>query len=498
MPDRSPDAAADPQTLVRDTIRQGAAEFAAQVLLLVRSLVAARLLLPSAYGVWQGLMQIVLLGRLSHLGALDALRRDVPIARGAGEPSRAATVRANAYGVCIAAVAPIALGCAIGAAALFLSGDRKDLAAALAATSAVALLQQLWLFALADTVSANALGRAAAAGLAPAAASAALAVPLIRALGVTGFALAVAGGFAAGLAVTYGAVRPAVAWFRPRLRIAEAMALIRTGFPIEIVAIATSFLRNIDKLLILAFAGTTAAGLYGIGDTLATFVSVVPVAAGFVAAPRAMERFGRAGGEPGGLRDALTQPLDLLSRTMPAIAGSAAVLAEVAIRLALPPSYEEAIPAAKVLALTGLAVPLTRLPMIAIVALERQKIAAYLTFAFVVLAGIVDAALLAAGLGIVAVASASVAIAASHGIVLGTYAYRLAGPPGHGLLGAARSILPPLLRLGYGGVAVVAVELAGAWVPLPGGVAGRLALVLALTLPLAAPLLGRVSRARSS
>ncbi len=473
-----------PAGAVADAVGLGASRGLGQALASLRGLIGARVLGPTTYGVWQGVRIALVLADLSHLGAQNALEREIPLARGADDAARAAGIRLAGLRATLAGVAPVVLGCAL-LAALAARRDDGALGAALAAAGAAALLQQLFHLAAADLRAEARFRRSAASGLAAAATGAALAYPLARALGLAGFVAATALGMAAGLAVARRpgrAVPPSGSGAAdgPRAWRGLALGLVRTGLPILLIHAVRPLKRTVDKAAILALAGATAAGLYGIGDTLAALLVILPGSAAAVVAPRALERFARTG-DPSGLREAVAAPMDILSRTVPALAGLGAIAAEVAIH-GLLPRFEAGVPAAKVLALTALAAAIEGPALNAIVAIGRQGTAALVSLAFVATATAGQIAVLVAGLGIEAVAGVAVVVGFGQAVAVAGLGYRWldAGPAG-----TARALGPPLARLGYGGLAFLAVEAAAARGLLPGGAAVRAAVFLAAVAPLA-------------
>jgi O-antigen/teichoic acid export membrane protein len=440
----------------------------------LRGFIGARVLGPSLYGVWQAVRLVLRLADLSPLGVVEALKREVPLARGRQDAGRIAAVRGVTSAVVLAGAAPIVAGCLVAALVAALSGV-PDWAGALAAAGLAALCQQLFVLADADLRAEACMQRSAAAGFAAALTSTLLAWPLAAALGVAGFAGAVAAGFVAGLGV--GVLWPP--WrlrpLRPRRRRGTAGELIRVGFPIQLAQAAANLRRSVDKLVLLVVLGTTAAGLYGLADTFAGLLAVLPMAVAAAVAPHALEHFGRTG-DRDALRDALARPFDVLSRVGPLLAGLAAVLSEPAILLVLP-RFAPGIVATKILALTMLWAGLEKLALNVLVALGRQRRAALLSLAFGFAAAGLDVVLLWLGLGIEAVAAVSLLSGAFLAVTLAWLAYRRLG-----VAVAPRALAWPLARLVYGSVALLVVELAAD--RLPGGVWSRAAGLVVLTLPL--------------
>jgi O-antigen/teichoic acid export membrane protein/glycosyltransferase involved in cell wall biosynthesis len=453
--------------LARDTLGLASSTVAVQLLHSLRSFVGARVLGIELFGVWQGVRIPLQLAQLSDLGSLGSLQRDVPLARGRGDEARARRVAGSAFAVSAVGAMVVAAGsCAAAAAA------GPDYAPALAAAAAAVLFQQLFGFLDASLRADARLRRSAAAGFVRALAGALLAAPLAFAFGVPGFVGAVALGSAAGAVASYVPSRRPPA----RLRLALARELVSRGAPIRLARATPELMRTIEKLFLLWLSGKGAAGLYGLADAVGRLLLALPEAAATSVAPHALRRYAESGD-----RESLLAPvadaLARLSRIVPLLAGAGALVSEPAIALLLP-DYGAATTATKLLCLAMGPKAIEALSLGVLVALDHRRSAALIGLGALTFAAAVQGGVVAAGGGIGAVAFVSLATSVGLALAWLAAAIRALDLPG----GPARRVLPgALLRLGWGAAAFFIVELARDVIP--GGVAGRIALLALLVAP---------------
>jgi O-antigen/teichoic acid export membrane protein len=464
--------------MMRHTINLGVSGILSQLLLSLRALLGASALGPALYGMWQGIRYALQASQVSDLGVLDALKREVPVARGRGDDARVAAVRGTAFVVAILGAGAVAGACLLAAP---FAGESAPL---LVAAAFAALLQQLFAFADADLRAEARLRRSAVAGFVRAVVAAALAFPLGLGLGVEGYAGSIAFGSLAGAGVAFAAAGlPA-----PRATRAVARELVRTGLPIKIARAVPELVRGADKLLVLALAGATAGGLYGLADTASRFLTMLPWAAGAAVAPFALRRHAETG-DPRVLLASFAGPLGALARVLPAVAGLAAILSEPVI-LALLPRFAGAATATKLLCLTMAAASIEALARNVLIALGRQRAAAVFATGFGALALGLDVAALRAGLGVAGVAAVALLGWTGLSLALTVVAARALGLP----RGEVRNALAgSMLRFAYGTAALLAVEILRD--AIPGGVWGRSAAFLLLVMPATTAPARRVSAA---
>ena len=454
--------AAMPKKVWRDTIGLSTSGGLVQLLSAARALLGARALGPTLYGVWQGLRFLLQLARYSSAGSLEGIKRELPIARGKGDEKRQAELRGSALVAALLLVSPIVVGCI--AAGFFVS---PEWSAAFWALALAALLGKVSAYFGASLRAEARMQRSAVAGFMSALVAAALAWPLARAFGVAGFI---------GSAIVGSAVAVVVAFRRRPMRVSRAIAVdvIRSGFPIRLAQAARGLSRSAEKLIVLAAAGPAPAGLFGLADTAARLMLVLPNSFGSAVAPHALERFGRSGDREE-LLAALAGPLDAASRTLPLVLGLAAVFCEPTIAWLLP-DFVAATTTTKILLLLVPSAAVQQLSMNILVALGRQKSAAAVRISTGVVTVALDLLVLRLGLGIEAVAVVSVGMSGVAGLAFAGLAGIRLG------IHWKPEVKPSLYRLAYGIGAFLSVEVARDLIP--GGAAGRAAALVVLTAPL--------------
>lgn len=252
----------------------------------VVSLVAAKLLGPFNFGIWNAVSTLLVYGLSVHGGVLNGMNREVPYHSGRGDSAKVAQVRR--------------VGLTIGLLSAFLAGLitlgasqlpvwSSTVRAALGATAALLLMQQLYQyfqFALKssirfDLVSWQQLALAVAFPL--------TVLPATATFGLPGFIASQALAMAIAAAVITRAMPFSLGleWNWP-----ETVRLAWIGLPIMTAGILYAFLTTVDRWVVLALLGTVSLGYYSLAILTMSALGVLPTVISEQMYPRMALTFG--------------------------------------------------------------------------------------------------------------------------------------------------------------------------------------------------------------
>lgn len=236
----------------------------------VVSVVAARLLGPFSFGIWNAVSSILVYGLSAHAGVLNGMNREVPFHSGRGDPAMVSHILrvSLAIGLLSAFVAGLVT---LGASQLPFWGT--TVRTALIATAALLLMQQVYQFFQFALKSSIRFDLMSWQQLALALAFPAVVLPLTAVYGLTGFIAgqALATGVVVLLITRLVPFRLGLAWDWP-----EAVRLAQIGFPIMSAGILYAFLTTLDRWVVLALLGTVSLGYYSLAILTMSVLGVLP------------------------------------------------------------------------------------------------------------------------------------------------------------------------------------------------------------------------------
>ncbi|RPH53704.1 hypothetical protein EHM82_07985, partial [bacterium] len=272
-------------------------------------LVAAKLLGPTLYGLWNGLLLLLTNGiYYGHLGVLSAMNREIPLRQGRGDEAGIQPIVDVSFTTALLSSSLLAVACL---AASFAAEDPAN-ALGLRLLAPLLVLEQLQYF-YELVLRSHGLFRAVAvqqvllAGLL-----------LGVVLGLT--RLAGFSGFLWGHVVVFLVVVAFLIWrspVRPRLRFdpRRMAVLARIGFPIMLAGFAYGMLTSLDRLMVLSFLGKTQLGYYSLAFMAYGTMMLVPRSVSLMVYPRMAREYGRTG-DPRALKSLVYRPLVLLVAIM--------------------------------------------------------------------------------------------------------------------------------------------------------------------------------------
>jgi len=360
-----------PRKIVRDFFSFATSQYIVRVLLVLRGLIAARLLGPAAYGAWNGLMLLLDYGAASPLGTIQGLDQTVPPQIVAGDAARLR--RLKQAGLLLVVV--LGLAYAIACLAYF-SRNAGQLRAFWGLTGIglillATLLQNVAGYHMSVLRSHGNIRDVSLVFLIQAALGAALGIALLPFFGAWGLLWGWLGGTVAML--IYARWRGHAEVPIVPGAAGDARTLLTAGFPMFAFAGLTLLMRSLDRVVILRFLGTEALGFYGLGVMAMGLLLYLPDALSYVLYPRLLRDIHAAGGDPEAIRDPVERSMRAISLVLPALCAVAFIAADDAVIWVLP-RFLPGVPTVRVLCFAAAAMGLGSLSAIVLMTVRRPRV----------------------------------------------------------------------------------------------------------------------------
>ena len=219
-----------------------------------------------------------------------------------------------------------------------------------------------------------------------------------------------------------------------------------------IYTVSNFVMRSFDRIIIFRFLGTHSLGLYGLAVMAVGFLLTLPDAIAYVIYPQLVRRYREHGETPGAIRDHVERAMRALSILMPAMCALAYLAADDAVDWLLP-SFQDGVPALRILCFSAAGLSLANLGSIVLMTLGRQRVLVPVALGMTTLGVVLDLIAIRLGHGIRGVAWATFATYAINSAVLIMIAERgMGGSPRRRVLVLARVLLPLVVAipLAYG------------------------------------------------
>lgn len=465
-----------PRKLVRDTVGFAAAQYAVRAILMLRGVIAARLLGPAGYGAWHAINLVFDYGANATLGAQQGLDQVIPTRIADGDAARLQrTMRGGLFAIVI-------LTLAYGAFLLaYLTRESSDgailsfwgVTGVLTALACV-LCMNLSNFHTTLLRSYGDIHSVSTWFMLQGAIGALLGLGLIPWLGAWGLLWGWLIANLVALAYARWRSRPEVPFLARPER--EGLELLRIGLPIFFYLGSATILRTVDRIVVLRFLGAEALGYYGISIMVLNLLMYVPDSLSYVLYPQFLTAYRAAGDRPEAIRDQALRALKTLAVAMPALAGIAYLCGRDAVLWVLP-SYLPGATPLRVMCFAAVGLAISSLASMLLMTTRRQMQLVPVALVVTALGAALDIAVLRAGHGIAGVAWATLATYVVNGsLVLWLAGRALELSPG----ASGRLVLRTLAPFAIAVVLAVALD---RLVPGPGARdvalrAGRLLLVL--------------------
>lgn len=312
-------------------------------------LVAAGILGPATYGLWNMLNLVLVYSSIIHMGVTNAMNRDVPLFKGKGDLYKVEEIRQVTLGFMSLSTLMACIGMVIGAlfiANLTLRVSLQLMALLLFCTQIYSYLQVY----LKSDRQFNQMSyqQFAFAGILPA-----IAIPLALIYALPGYIL---GQAVAILIISFFIIKVIPFDFKPKFNTQETVRLIKVGFPIMAVGLLYGFLTTADRWVIASFLGVEQLGYYSLAIMAMGFLSLVPIVIAQQIYPRMAETFGNTSSYSALKKWILRQIIMALSVTVPLVIGVYLIFPLIVERFL--PAYMPGITAMKILLIGLLFLPL--------------------------------------------------------------------------------------------------------------------------------------------
>ncbi len=405
-----------PRKFIRDSVGYAITQYVVRAGLMLRGIVAAKLLGPQQYGAWNALQLIMDYGLFAPLGTQQGLDQSVPariVANDAAELDR--LKRAGLFNI-LAFTLVFSAGCL--AWVKYGSSSRVLDAwgfAGIAGALATILLTNVAYYHLTVLRSHGNIQAVSGWYFWQGLVGAGVGLALIPWLGMWsllwGWLLGTA--VAAGYTRWHGrAIAPLGA--RPSQ---DSLKLLRVGFPMFVFTGSALVMRTLDRLIVLRYLGTEELGYYSLSVMALTFLLYLPDSIAYVVYPRLLHDFSASGRDPAAIRPMVARVFRASSLLVPLLCGLAYLLSnEVAV--ALLPRFLPGVPALRVLSFGAVGLALANLGSITLMTLGRQAVLVPVALFVTALGAALDVAAVKAGYGITGVAWATLLTYTLDGVLL--------------------------------------------------------------------------------
>lgn len=361
-----------PRKFVRDSLGFAVAQYVVRALVMMRAIIAARLLGPLPYGAWNAIQLLMDYGTsLPPVGTQQGLDQAVPARIVDGDVPRLERLeRAGLFNIVLLTTL-FAAGCLVYALLRpnrFLSfwGPGWLLVAILAV-----LLTNLASYHMTLLRSHGNINAVSGWFFLQGTIGTVLGLALIPLVGVPGLLA----GWAAGTLVATVVLRIQGRGLVPILPrpSSDGVALVRVGLPMWVFMASTQVMRSFDRLIILKFLGTLALGYYSLSVNALSFMLYLPDSISYVLYPRLLREFRHDQGRPGAIEGQVDRSLRAIAALVPAMCGIAYLCAREAVTFVLP-KFTPGVPAVRTLCFGAGGLALANLSSIVLMTLGRQNV----------------------------------------------------------------------------------------------------------------------------
>jgi len=393
-----------PRKIVRDFFGFATSQYIVRVLLVLRGLIAARVLGPAAYGAWNGLMLVLDYGNAAPLGTIQGLDQTVPPQLVAADATRLR--RLKQAGIFLILIAGIVYSIAVLAYFSRTAGQLRSFwgLTGIGLILLATLLTNLASYHMSVMRAHGNIRDVSLVFLIQAALGAGLGIALLPKFGAWGLLWGWLAGTAAMLVYARWRGRREVPLV-PHVS-HDAMLLLSAGFPMFAYAGLNLLMRSLDRVVILRFLGTEALGYYGLGVMVMGMLLYLPDALGYVLYPRLLRDYHAAGRDPEVIRDPIERSMRAISLVLPALCAIAYIAADDVV-IWLLPKFLSGVPTVRVLCFAAAAMGLGGLSAIVLMTLQRPRVMVGVATVSVVLALTLMIGAIHARLGIMGVAWAT-------------------------------------------------------------------------------------------
>jgi O-antigen/teichoic acid export membrane protein len=387
------------KVIIQQMLQLSSANVFVQVARFIKNLAFARILGPNLFGLWNGLQVILVYGANAHLGALQAMNREIPLNRGRGALQLIPHIVRVSLSFTL-------LSTSLIAAILFAIGatlePSKIEATALKLIAAVLAAQQLFQFFHFLLRAEDDFGRLSLVLIIQTILELVVSVGFIYWIGFNGI-------FYGFLISFILATLICLKWKYQLIRGLEldfklAGNLIRIGFPIMLVGLSYNLLTTLDRVMIIKFFGSEQLGYYSLGPLALIAIAYVPTTINQVMYPKFGERYGTTG-DPRSLASFVRVPTLITAHLMGLVLGVAFLIIPLAALFL--GNYAPGIPAARILFAGFYFISLVGPAANLLITIDRQMQYLFWLVGVAILVTALDGVAIIANLGIEGIAAAT-------------------------------------------------------------------------------------------
>jgi len=429
-----------PRKIIRDFIGIAGSQYLVRMLLVARGVIAARLLGPTGFGLWNGISLVMDYGTQSQFGTLQGLDQTVPPrivegdTRGLVRVKRAGLFNVLAFGLLFTSLCAIYFHRSPGLIRGFW-GEGGLLLACL-----TALLINVSNYHNSILRSHGDVGSVSAWTLLQGLIGAVLGVALIPRLGAWGLLY----GWLTGTLLALVYVRFRGGRFVPLAPAAsvDSRLLLTVGFPMFVYVVLNFVMRSLDRLVILRFLGIESLGFYQLAVMAINMLLYLPDSLAYVMYPRILARYHETGSDPGAVREPIERAMRFVSLLLPLFCALAYLAADDAVLWILP-RYRAGVPSLRILCFGAAALGLGSLSSVVLMTLRRQVVLIPVALTTTLVGGGLMIAAARFGYGIRGVAWVTLGAYAVHSAVMLWFTFGGLGErPWRRLFSVARLFVP--------------------------------------------------------
>lgn len=360
-----------PRKFIRDSVGIAFAQYVVRATLMLRTLLAARLLGPEPLGAWNAIQLVLDNGSLLLFGTQQGLDQMVPARLVAGDTDGERRVKRAALFNLALLTALYALGCfvwiSVGQSRIRDAWGFAGMGVAIACVVATNLSNYQTSIQRSHgdlkTVARWMLIQGAIGGL--------LGLALTPWFGTWGLL----GGWAVGCfsALAYTTARSSRHAPLSPAPATEGLDLVQAGLPLYVYLASSLIMRQLDRLIILRFLGMEMLGYYGLAVMALGLMLYLPDAVTYVLYPRLQREFAEAGGDPASIRERIEKVLRTSAILVPAFGAVAFFFAGPLVQFLLP-KFTPGVTAVRVLCFGAAGLAFGNFASIVLMTIGRQTL----------------------------------------------------------------------------------------------------------------------------
>ncbi len=427
--------------LIRDSFGFAVAQYLVRATLMLRGLIAARLLGPQAFGAWNALQIMLDYGSFATAGTQQGLDQMVPARIVSGDTEGSLRLKRAALANILTLTLLFATACLFwvtsGSSRVLdawgVTGVALGLVCVLSVNVAYYLLSILRSHDRMHSVSQWFMVQSLVGAL--------LGLGSIPWLGMWGLLAGWLTGCVVSLAHVMREAR-GLAPFRPRFA-AESLQLVAVGFPMFVHAASSLAMRSLDRIIILRYLGTESLGHYSLSVMALTLLLYLPDSIAYVLYPRLLHRFSQEGGDPAAIGDRVRRVLQVMAVLVPLLSGIAFLWARELVTLVLP-RFLPGVSAMRILCFGAGALAITNLSSLVLMTVGKRMWLVPAAVCSVALGAALELYAAQAGHGMAGVAMATFVTFMASATLLLALALRGVGTPWPAAAGAIVRMLMPI------------------------------------------------------